>query len=387
MNGNEDSVVRPLEPAPEKPSATTATRRPDIDAKHERIAVLLKEVGCQALLVFEPENFAWLTSGGTIRGNLDPGSWPALLYTADERWVIASNTESQRLFDEELDSLGFQLKEWPWHWGRQELLADLCRGRSVACDRPWPDCRPLGDSLRRLRRTLSLYDQACYRALGQILAHALEATCRSLQPRETEREVAGQLSHRLIHRGAVPVSISVAADGRLRRYRQCGFTSLPILQNCVLLATARKYGLCATASRTVNLGPPDATFRQEMDAVCSITAAYIAGTWPDSGPREILASGRRVYKGTGFEHDWLLAPQGFVSGWAPVELAMTARTTELLQTGWAVTWSASAGSACSCDTFVVAGDGCKLITPADGWPQKRIRMGGLIIIRPDVLQR
>jgi Xaa-Pro dipeptidase len=370
------------------PSSSASARRPDVDAKHQRITALLNELKCQALLVLEPENFSWLTGGGTLRGDLDPEAWPALWYTAEGRWLVASNVDSQRVFDEEIDGLGFQLKEWPWHWGREQMLANLCEGRPVACDRTWGACKSTGDQLARLRRTLSPYDQACYRALGKILGSALEATARAVTVNDSEREIAGQVTHRLLSRGAQPVAISVAADGRMQRYRHCGFTTVPVHRHCVLLATARKYGLCATASRTVALVPPEAEFRQAFDAVCRISATYIASSWPDSGVREILNTGRRVYGVSGAEHEWLLSPQGHVTGWAPVELPLSFDTTELFRAGWTVTWRASVGAALSCDTFLITDRGPKLVTASEeDWPQRRVRIQGANLVRPDILLR
>src|SRR5262249_20662960 len=182
-------------------------------------------------------------SGGAARGTVNPADLPALYFSTEGRWVISSNIDSQRLFDEEVDGLGFQLKEWPWHWNREQLLADLCHNRTVACDRPWGDCKVVTEKLRNLRRSMTPYEQACCLALGGIVSHAMEAPCRTIGQQETEREVAGQLSHRLLHRGAYPVAIEVAGDGRSRRYRQCGYTSLPIQRYCVLVVTARKYGV------------------------------------------------------------------------------------------------------------------------------------------------
>src|SRR5207249_7734032 len=130
------------------------------------------------LLVLEPENFTWLTAGGAARGVADPADLPALYFSPEGRWALCSNVDSQRIFDEEIDGLGFQLKEWPWHWGRAGLLADLCQGRNVAADTPIEGCQSLAEQLRKLRLTLSEYDRACYRALGQVLSHALEATGR-----------------------------------------------------------------------------------------------------------------------------------------------------------------------------------------------------------------
>jgi Xaa-Pro aminopeptidase len=362
-------------------------RRADLEGKQARVMALLQEVGCDGLLVLEPANFAWLTSGAASRGILDPDELSALYYSTDQRWVLASNVDAQRLFDEELDGLGFQLKEWPWQWGRAQLLADLCQGRTVACDRPLGNCQLVVEPLRRLRRATTVYEQACYRALGLIVSHALEATCRTLERGETEREIAGQLSHRLFHRGAQPLHIEVAADGRSRLYRQCGYTALPVQRYCVLSVTARKYGLCATASRAVCFDEPDPRFRKEHDAACKISATYLASSWPDAVPRQVLAAGQRVYLMTGFEHEWRLCPQGHVTGRLPVELALTPDTTELFQSGWPVAWRSSVGAAFSCDTLVVTDDGPQVVTPTELWPTKRIRVQGADFFRPDLLLR
>lgn len=366
---------------------TLPDRRGDVDAKQLLAARLIAEAGCDGLLVLDPANFAWLTSGGTARAVLDPAAWPALYFSPEGRWIICSAVDSQRIFDEEVDGLGFQLKEWPWHWGRDQLLADLCQGRNVACDRPFGSCKLIADVLLRQRRPLTDYERACYRALGQVLSHALEATGRTFNPEDTEREVAGQLSHRLLHRGVQPVLISVAADGRARLYRQCGFTGVPIRSSCVLAAAARKYGLTAFASRSITFGQPDARLRQEHDAACRVAATYVAGSWPDAMPKQILATGRRVFQLAGVEHEWLLAPQGYITGHESVDLPLTPATEDLFQVNWAVTWNVHIGAALSADTYLVTDDGPTSLTPTENWPLKRIRVQGAEFVRPDLLTR
>jgi len=128
---------------------------------------------------------------GSARGIIDQEAMPALYCSAEGRWVLCSNVDSQRLFDEEIDSMGFQLKEWNWHQGRAELLDDLCQGRKVASDVPLGACQVVGARLQKMRLQLTDYERACYRALGQIVSHALEATGRTIAQGETEREVAG----------------------------------------------------------------------------------------------------------------------------------------------------------------------------------------------------
>jgi Xaa-Pro aminopeptidase len=372
---------------PEVNLITPNDRRLDIDNKQLRIADLVQQVGCDGLLVLDPINFAWLTSGGQGRGNIDPGAAPALYVNGEGRWVICSNTDSQRLFDEEVDGLGFQVKEWPWHWGREGMLGDLCQGRKVACDQPFRDCVVVVEQLARLRRKLTAYEQACYRALGQIVGHALEATSRSISPGESEREIAGHLAHRLIHRGAQPTLLSIAADGRSSLYRQASYTPKPVETCCVLLTAAQKYGFCAMASRSLSFGEPPDYFRKAHDAACRVAATYTASSWPDAMPREILLTAQRVYTLSGVEHEWRSSPQGHITGRAPVELVLTLQTEELLQANWAITWRPTVGAALSCDTFLITEDGPRTLTLADNWPLKRIRVQGADFVRPDLLVR
>src|SRR5947209_8757811 len=369
--------------------STPADRRSDIEAKHQRITALLRDKGCDGFLVLRPENFAWLTSGSPPRGVIDLDAQPALFFSQEGRWLLCSNTDTQRIFDEEIDGLGLQLKEWPWHWGRAPLLADVLQvqGKKFACDQPFDQCQPLGAELARLRRTLSPYEIACYRALGETLSHALEATGRTVNRDETEREVAGQVAHRLLRHGAQPVQIAVAANRRSRRYRQTAYTATAIKDICVLSATARKYGLCVRSSRTISFGEPDEKVRKEHEAACKVSATYVASSWPDSVPRAILESGQRIYQLVNADAEFYAAPQGHIIGRIPVEQNLTPQLEELLQANWAVCWYASVGAAVSCDTVIITEDGARTITTSDRWPGKRIRVHGAEFMRPDILVR
>ena len=80
-------------PDPSRPAERTkviltpaeSDRRADVEGKHARVAELLQETGSDGLLVLEPENFAWLTSGGIAWGMLDRAELPALFYSVDQR--------------------------------------------------------------------------------------------------------------------------------------------------------------------------------------------------------------------------------------------------------------------------------------------------------------
>ena len=223
---------------------------------------------------------------------------------------MASNVDSQRLFDEEVDGLGFQLKEWPWHWGRDQLLADLCQNRKRGLRSPLHRCRQVAEQMRRLRRRLDrLRTGVLLRARPNCRPTPSKRPAARCTAGETEREIAGQLSHRLMHRGVLPLHVGVAVDGRSRLLSQFRFH----VHADEHYAAADGDGPQVWSGRD---GQPrqsvSATCRpnsgKDHNAVCRVSASYLASTWPDAVPREILLAGRRIYLISGYEHEWQLAP-------------------------------------------------------------------------------
>src|SRR5262249_4062270 len=142
MSATAESPTPVPQSLPEVSRTTPSDRLGDIDAKQARIIALLQEIKGEVLLVRDSDDAARVA-----RGILEPNEMPAIYFNPEGRWVLCSNVDSQRLFDEELDGLGFQLKEWPWHWGRAQLLADLCQGRTVACDQPVKNCKSVASQI------------------------------------------------------------------------------------------------------------------------------------------------------------------------------------------------------------------------------------------------
>ncbi|GBD35001.1 hypothetical protein HRbin36_00105 [bacterium HR36] len=381
IEGKTDTALAPAQ------ANVNPDRRADVDAKHERVAKLLEEQGWEGLLILDPANVAWFTSGATARGLCPDWEQPALFITPMQRWVLASNAESQRLFDEELDGMGFLLKEWQWDWRRDYLLRSLAQAKRLACDRPFLDLPSAAEWLAERRRCLTPYEQACCRQLAEVVVHAVEAACRNLQPRETEREVAGQVAHRLLRRGAWPVHISVSADGRSQRYRRHGFTAVPIERWCVVSATGRKYGLHVSVARTVSFGAAEPAVREAHYNACKVLAALVAASWPDAIVREVFQAARRIYDLVGAEHEWHYAPLGYVLGREPVEAVLYPDMDAAMQIGWTLFWSPSIGPATSGETVVVTSQGPTVLTSVEAWPVVLVRVSGMQLQLPGILER
>lgn len=365
-----------------------AARRADIDAKQAAVIPILEAMGCEALLLLMPAHVAWFTAGLNIRGLIADSERPGVYTNGRQRWIICSNVDTQRLFDEELDRLGFQLKEWTWEGGRAELLLNITTGRKVAADRPFPSLPMANDRLRPLLRELTWYEQAAYRDLGKELAHAVEATARNFAPGQTEQEVAGQLGHRLLRHGIEPVGVSVTADGRGAKYRRAGFGAHPVTRTCVIQATGLRDGLFVTCSRTACLGQPPDEFRLAHDLAVKQATLYRSLTAPEATFGAIGEAGRVILANTPFEFDWRLSQPGYGAGRFIAEEFRRAGQEDPFVAGHAVVWQARVGPAAVVDTLIVTGTEPVVVTPPDEWPVKRLALrGGPYHDIPDLLVR
>jgi Xaa-Pro aminopeptidase len=364
-----------------------AARRADVDTKQKLIADLLAAAKLEAVVLLMPAHVAWFTAGLCARGLVADSERPGVYCNGRQRWLLCSNVDTQRLFDEEIDQLGFQLKEWQWPGGRSDLLYNVTTGRTVAADRPFPNIPMVNEHLRPWLRALSAYERDRYRALGAEVAKAVEATGRTIRAGDSEEEIAGQLGHRLLHRGIEPAALTVTADARGEKYRRAGFTPAPVSRACVLQATGHREGLYATASRCVSFGPPPEAFRLAHVLSAKLLAIYRSYTQPGAGVSALAEAMGVLLANTPFEFDARLAQPGYGAGRFAAEELRKGGQDEPLADGQAVVWQPRVGPAACADTFLVTATGCEPITPPTNWPYKRITARGVSTDVPDLWVR
>ncbi len=364
-----------------------ATRRADINAKQELMAKLLADLGCDAAILLVPAHLAWFCGGLNLRGLYTDSERPGVYTNGKMRWLICANVDTQRLFDEELDGQGFMLKEWGWPTGRAQLLAELVQGKKIASDRPFPNMPLLADKLRSMTRPLFPSDAIRLGRLGEALAHALEATARTFHQGISEAEVAGQLAHRLYHRGLDVHSVSVTADQRGVLLRRSGYTDAPVESYATLQATAMQGGLHATASRMVSFVEPKSELRDAVDAACKVSALFRSCSKPGETMSEAIETAFRVVKGTPFEFEWRLSAPGYGTGWFPADDLRRVGQDDPFVDQQPLVWQPRLGLAAVVDTVIVSDTGGLNVTRPDEWPHKRVTIGSTTYTVPDLLIR
>ncbi|MCE9563762.1 MAG: hypothetical protein K8U57_17105 [Planctomycetes bacterium] len=356
--------------------SSIAERRADIDAKQAALMPVLAAMGVESLLLLMPAHVAWFTAGMNVHGLIPDSERPGIYTNGHHRWLVCSNVDTQRLFDEELDGLGFQVKEWHWESGRSDFLMYLTAGEQVAADRPFPQIPLANEQLRPMLRVLSNYEQTQYREIGNLVVNAVETTARHCAQGQTEHEIAGQLGHRLLHHGVEPVSVSVAADGRGAKYRRIGAGPTAVTRTAVLQATGERDGLFATCSRTVSFGSVPSEFGIAHDLAVKQASMFRSWSKPKKTIGAIGVAGRAVLAQTPFEFDFWLSPPGYGAGRFPAEFLGRPGHEEPLAPNLAVVWQSRIGPAAVVDTLLVTDAEPIAITPPDLWPVKRLVVRG-----------
>jgi hypothetical protein len=223
--------------------------------------------------------------------------------------------------------------------------------------------------------------------LGQIVAHAVEATARNLIWGDSEEEIAGHLAHRLLRHGATPVALQVTGDGQ-GEFRRRDFGPQAVEQSCVLQATVRKFGLHATVSRTVSRSPLDEARRAEFDTALRMRTSHLVNSRAGERVTAALEAGRNMLRPTPFEHEWWTTPPLMLTGREPSEGVFPMNATDRWTPGWAAVWQERIGGAAVVDTYLLGPDGWRLLTPTDDdWPVRRAVLPDREFNYADVLVR
>ncbi|QVL32931.1 M24 family metallopeptidase [Telmatocola sphagniphila] len=362
------------------------TRRSDVDARQVELSKILVHAGCDWCLLFDPANISWITAGMQFYEWYPESEKPVIFVNLMNRSVICSTMDTQPLFDNDLDGLGFGVKEYPWHLGRDRYLEQLTMNRKVACDRPFKACIDISETLGQVRSTLSEFEQTRYRELGHILAHAVEATARNIQPGESEIEIAGQLGHRLVKRGLLPISLSVIADDRLKQHYRSLPTKATVNNRCLIHATASAHGLVATASRTVCFGKPDEELKVVYDQVCRLQSILRSRCKPGELVKTVLRVGQAFLLNTEYEHEWRKHSFGCRIGRSSMEgRLLHAGSDATFLEGQPIAWETTLGSYRIVETIIPQKTGEESITGPLEWPIRRVRLSDMTFSLPDYL--
>jgi antitoxin VapB len=354
----------------------------ELSEKRDRLHRLMDAEGLEAIVLRRPGNVAWYSGGGRshILAAQEVGVADIVVRRDGDEVVTAIN-EAPRLEAEEFGELGASFTVLPWNAAREPVLPS---GEEVGFDVPLPGARDVGGPVEAARRSLTEPELERYRALGRDAAEALTDALQNAEPSWTEYDVAALAAAGLVQRGADPVVLLVAGEGRLPDHRHPLPTVAPIGGLAMLVVCARRHGLIASLTRFVSFGRLSAELEDAQARLLGVDAAFNLATRPGERVGAVFSAGVAAYAANGFDDDQqLLHHQGGPTGYEPRDYVADETSQALAEKGQAFAWNPSVPSLKSEDTIVAAGRLPEILTVDPRWPT--VTVEGLA--RPLVLER
>ena len=355
---------------------------------------MLVAEGLGGVVLYAQHNFAWLTAGGTngVDASREQGACSLLVRADGRRFVLASRIEMARILEEEIAGADFEPVDFAWEdeKARPTFLADLAgslvEGGALGSDLPLGgQVRTVEGAVARCRYSLTPPELERFRALGRDAGEAVGELVRSLEPGESETEVARRTSDALAARGIRSVVTLVAADERLAKFRHPVPTERRWERVLMVVTCARRGGLIASLTRIVCAGAVTDELRRRTDATARVNAKLLAATRPGAKGSELFRVAADAYAAEGFAGEEHLHHQGGAAGYKTRDWVAHPASDETVVSHQAFAWNPSVTGTKVEETCIVAGEGVELITTTPGWPQIPVTLGGREYLSPDVL--
>lgn len=370
-------------------------RNAEIGEKTERVLRVLAADELGGVLVGSQHNFAWLTAGGSngIDKSREQGAGALLVRADGRRFLLASSIEMPRLVEEELAGADFEPVEFAWEEEKASptFLADLASSLlgakgGLGSDLPaGPGVLVVEGALARCRYQLTPPELERFRRLGRDAGEALSALVRTLEPGETETEVARRADAALASSGMRSVVTLVAADERLKKFRHPVPTKRRWERVLLVVVCARRDGLITSLSRIVCVGAVPEELRRRTLAAARVNARLLQATRPGVMGSELYSVAARAYAEEGFEGEERLHHQGGACGYRTRDWVAHPASAETVQVNQAFAWNPSITGTKVEETCAVLRDGLEVLTSTPDWPQIPVPLEGREYISPDVL--
>ncbi|KAL0485759.1 hypothetical protein AKO1_003266 [Acrasis kona] len=351
------------------------------------------------------QNFAWLTCGGRNYVGTHTEKGIATIYVdALNVILITNNIEANRIISEELGNCGevtklqehqtnqIQLIEYDWYGPALSTKALLFKNKVIKSEQVniESDEDPIASAiLSTLRCKLNKFEIDRYKLLGRDCGALIAKVAKHhIRRGVSESELTSKVAEECYKLNIVPVVILIASDERVDNFRH----PIPHFSKCVqnkvmLVLCGRRYGLIASVTRMVHIGPIPSELRAKHDAVCYVDAVAMSMTKVGNNGSKIFERIKHAYEEKNFGGEWKLHHQGGQTGYMSREWKACDGDSHQILAESAFAWNPSITGTKSEDTIVINGDGeCEIITESEEWPTLNVTVDNCVYKRADILQ-
>ena len=367
----------------------------ELQIKTQRLNEVLSAENLGGVLLNAQHNFAWLTGGRSNSINLSSDNGACFLFVRRDgkKFVLANNIEMPRLLREEISADDFEPIEFAWEdekssgnfvFERAKLL--LHQKSEIASDLLLnPNIRSIENLISRCRYSLTEQEVGEYRSLGQDSNKALREVFNSINPGETEIEIARKTKNQLSKHGINSVVTLVGADSRIENYRHPVPTA-NVWEKVLLIAIcAKRDGLIANLSRIACSGKIPDELLKKTDATRRVLAKILENTKIGASGAELYETAKNAYAANGYADEIHKHHQGGACGYKTRDWVAHPKSGEIVQNNQAFAWNPTITGSKVEETFIVNNNVLENLTSTSDFPSVTVQVNDQKIALSDIL--
>ncbi len=360
-------------------------RKPEVDAKLNRLRQRMSDQGVDAVLINQTANIAWITAGAATYIHEASDTGPvSVLVTGDRAYALTDVIEAPRLRQEQaLEALGFEMVAEPWY-DSGKAVKSLTANLRLAQDGPGGSAH-LGVTLQQLRSTLQAEEIARLRLAGRLAAEVMDEAIRATKPGDSEHLLAARLASGARVRSGIAVVDLIASDERIFQYRHPLPADKKVEKYAMLVLCFRYEGLIVSITRLIHFGPLPGELQAKADAVARSDARVILGTRAGRTMGDMFELLRQAYKDEKFPEAIEEHHQGGSAAYSPREIIAHPGDPTPIEVNQVFAWNPSIRGVKSEDTVLLGPSGPEVVSVIPGWPTQKVTVGGQSIERPVIL--
>jgi Xaa-Pro dipeptidase len=366
----------------------------ELEIKTERLVAMLNAEKLGGVLINSRHNFAWL-SGGKNNGidiSREQGSCFLFVRKDGKRFLLANKIEMPRLLAEEVSADDFQPLEFAWEADKidpafvSNLAGSLLNDNSkIAADLPLSNLRVVENLIARCRFSLTPQEIRRFRLLGKDAGEIVEQFISTIEPNESEIEIARKIRYELSKFNINSVVTLVAADERIKQFRHPIPTKNTWKKTLLIVVCAKRNGLIASLSRIISNGKISADLRNRTNANARIYAKMLAATTVGTSGAEIFKAAKSAYATENFADEINKHHQGGACGYRTRDWVAHSNSTEQVQVNQAFAWNPTITGTKIEETVLIKNDGIEVLTASPNFPTISVEINGINYSSPDIL--
>ena len=367
----------------------------EIEIKTERLTQVLSAENLGGVLLNAQHNFAWATGGKSngINLSIENGSCYLFILKSGKKFVLSNNIESRRILTEDISIEDFELLEFSWQDEKSsgDFIFELAKklvepGEEIASDLVLHrEIRSVENLISLCRYELTGAEIERFRNLGKDAGHALGNVLKTINPGDTELEIARKTRSELGRFHIDSVVTLVGADERIERYRHPAPTANTWKKVLLIAVCARREGLIANLSRLACAGPIPAELQRKTEAAGAVFARLLAATETGVSGARLYAAAAEAYAEKGFAEEIDRHHQGGATGYKTRDWVAHPGSAEIVREHQAFAWNPSITGTKAEETALVSSGGVEMLTSTPGFPVITTVVGGKEFYSPDIL--